>query len=255
MDYPDSSNNKVVAIRFYAELNDFLKNKWKKKSLEFHFKGQVTIKVAIESLGVPHTSVDLILANGQPVDFLYKLQNGDLISVYPEFETFDISEINKLRKKPLRTSRFVADAHLGKLARDLRMLGFDTLFADRIPDNEIITLAAREKRTILTRDRDLLKSDKVDHGYYIRAIGSLDQLKEVITKFDLWTQFKPFTRCLVCNGKLMKISGEKICGEVPPDLTDCFQRFFKCSGCQKIYWEGSHYNRMVEKISRLSERT
>jgi uncharacterized protein len=255
MDYPDSSNNKVVAIRFYAELNDFLKNRCKQKSLEFHFKGQVTIKVAIESLGVPHTSVDLILANGQPVDFLYKLQNGDLISVYPEFETFDISEINKLRKKPLRTSRFIADAHLGKLARDLRMLGFDTLFADRIPDNEIITLATREKRTILTRDRDLLKSDKLDHGYYIRATGCLDQLKEVISKFDLWSQFKPFTRCLVCNGKLENMPEIELHNLVAPDLRDRYQQFFKCSGCQKIYWEGSHYNRMIEKINMLSERT
>jgi uncharacterized protein len=244
---------KKVTFRFYAELNDFLPVKQKQQIFDYYYKGTITVKDAVESMGVPHSSIDLILVNGQPADFSQKLQRDDFVSVFPEFETFDISDINRLRKKPLRTSRFMADAHLGKLARDLRMLGFDTLFANNLPDKEIIALAAREKRTILTRDRDLLKSDKVDHGYYIRAIGCLEQLEEVISKFDLFSQFKPFSRCLVCNGTLEALEKSEIQGLVKPELAVFFSRFFHCPDCKRIYWEGSHFLKMSEKINKLSK--
>ena len=145
----------------------------------------------------------------------------------------------------------MVDAHLGKLSRDLRMLGFDTLFAGKLRDNEIIDIAVRDKRIILTRDRDLLKSDKVDHGYYIRAVNSADQLQEVISKFDLASQCKPFTRCLVCNGILNDVQQEEIKDFVKPELLLVFKDFYRCSDCCRIYWEGSHYNRMTEKINQL----
>jgi uncharacterized protein len=244
---------KKVTFRFYAELNDFLPVKQKQQIFDHYYKGTITVKDAVESLGVPHSSIDLILVNSQPADFLQKLKIDDFVSVFPEFETFDISDINRLRKKPLRTSRFMADAHLGKLARDLRMLGFDTLFANNIPDKEIIALAAREKRTILTRDRDLLKSDHVDHGYYVRAIGTQEQLEEVISKFDLFSQFKPFTRCIVCNGKLENVELSEIQEHIKPETIATFSHFFRCAECEKIYWEGSHFMRMSEKINNLSQ--
>jgi len=238
-------------LRFYSELNDFLRKNLKQKNFEFSFKGQITVKDAIESLGVPHSAVDLVLVNGQSVAFSYKIRQGDQVSIYPEFETFDISEIAMNGKKPLRITRFFVDAHLGKLARDLRMLGFDTLFALGISDHEIISTASNEKRIILTRDRDLLKSDKVDHGYYVRATRSPGQLKEVLAKFDLFSQFKPFTRCLICNGELVETPLDKIRGAVNPDTASIFSIFFQCSLCNRIYWEGSHYEKMKKYIKNL----
>ncbi len=238
-------------IRFYAELNDFLHPSQKHKSFEFFFKGRVTVREAVESLGVPHSAVDLILINGQSAGIAQKVEEGDLISVYPEFETFDISEISEIRKKPLRSSCFIVDAHLGKLTRDLRMLGFDSLFAGKMSDMEIINVSVREKRTILTRDRDLLKSQKVDHGYYVRETRAPDQLREVITRFDLWSQFRPFTRCLVCNGILQEVDREEVIGLVKPELTAVFEDFYRCSECKRIYWEGSHYLKMLERINGL----
>lgn len=238
-------------IRFYAELNDFLHPTRKQRLSEYPYRGVITVKEAIESLGVPHTAVDLVLVNGIPAPLNCRLQQDDLISVYPEFETFDISGISKVRRKPLRISRFMADAHLGKLSHDLRMLGFDTSFAGTLPDEEIIAIAVAEKRTILTRDRELLKSAKVDHGYYVRATVSKVQLEEVVRKFDLWSQFNPFSRCLVCNGELVSVPVEEVRGEISAETSQLFSDFFRCSGCHRVYWEGSHYGDMMNYIKSL----
>jgi uncharacterized protein len=251
MEFTTPEYLRLVSVRFYAELNDFIRPAQRQKQFDFSFKGQMTVKGAIESLGVPHSAVDLVLVNGNPVGFSCLLKQGDYISVYPEFEALDVSGISKNRKKPLRTSRFILDAHLGKLAKKLRMLGFDSLFAREIIDSEIITRACTEKRIILTRDRDLLKSEKVDHGYYIRATDTERQLKEVILKFDLWSQFDPLTRCLVCNGDLEKADISEVSGQINQETATIYNEFFRCSSCKKIYWEGSHYESMKEYIENL----
>lgn len=242
-----------VTIRFYAELNDFIRPVYRHKPSLYLFKGRITVRGAIESLGVPHTAVDLVLVNGRPSGFSRILDHGDHLSVYPEFESFDISGISKNRKRPLRTSRFILDAHLGKLTKKLRLLGFDSLFAGSLRDDEIIDTATAGKRIILTRDRELLKSDRVDHGYYIRSTNTEAQLTEVIAKFDLSSQFDPFTRCLECNGDLGKARLSDVQELIKPDTARFFHEFFRCSACGRIYWEGSHYRSMKEFISKLDK--
>ena len=118
----------VATFRFYEELNDFLPLPDRKQDITVNFKQRGSVKDMIESLGVPHTEIDLILANQEPVDFTYIVRDQDRISVYPMFESLDISPLNRLRPQPLRRTRFVLDTHLGKLAKYLRMLGFDTLY-------------------------------------------------------------------------------------------------------------------------------
>lgn len=250
---PASEYIKTGRFRFYAELNDFLRKEHRQKQFEFSFKGNMTVKDAIESLGVPHTSVDLILVNSQPVGFGHKLKQGDYISVYPEFEVFDISEVSKNGKRPLRKTRFVLDAHLGKLTRKLRLLGFDSVYRNDITDEEIIFIANSEKRIILTRDKGILKSGKVSHGYFIRATHPDDQLKEIIDKFDLRSQFNPFTRCLVCNSELTEVSLTVIRDEINSATATIFKDFYQCTGCKRVYWEGSHFDRMMGFIKEIQE--
>lgn len=243
---------KNVQIRFYAELNDFIRKGFAGKPIDYSFKGTITVKDAIESLGVPHSSVDLVLVNSEPVGFDKILRHGDYVSVYPVFETFDISGIKLNNRKPLRVTRFVVDAHLGRLARNLRMLGFDSVYYPGITDENIINLAEAENRIILTRDKALLKLGRVTHGYYVRATNTHDQLTEVIAKFDLSGQFDPFSRCLVCNGLLEEVDPQDVKDQLPTDTFSIFKNFFRCGSCQKIYWEGSHYEKMREKIGVLS---
>jgi len=242
---------KTISVRFYAELNDFLKTSLRYREFNWTYKGEIKVKGAVESLGVPHSAVDMVLVNGCPAGFQRRLKHGDHLSVFPQFETFDISGISKVRKKPLRNSCFIVDAHLGKLLRDLRMLGFDSTFAGNLPDEKIIETATTEKRIILTRDRELLKSDKVDHGYYVRATNTKAQLEEVVRKFDLWSQFDPFARCLICNGLLKRVPLEEIRDEINPDAARIFSDFYRCCGCHRVFWEGSHYSSMMKFIEKL----
>ena len=243
--------DKYIIIRFYEELNDFLPENKKKTAYALPFFGRPTIKDVIESQGVPHTEIDLILVNGKSVDFEYHINYLDTVSVYPEFELMDITPVLKLRPKPLRKVRFVADAHLGKLARHLRMLGFDTIYGNKIQDDEIIMKSLKEKRIILTRDLGILKNGKVMRGYFIRHQKPVDQCKEVIYKFDLKRQIIPFSRCLECNEMFDKVDKKLLKDKIPERAYQYFEDFYQCVGCRNIYWKGSHYEKMKKMIDIL----
>ena len=153
-----------ATFRFYAELNDFLPPEKRKRDIEYEFFGTPTVKDAIEALGVPHVEVDLVIINGVPVDFSHHLRDGDRVAVYPVFESLDISGVSRLRPKPLREPRFVADVHLGKLVRILRLLGIDVIQPSNPADEELVRISRKEGRILLTRDRHLLKHGKLTHG-------------------------------------------------------------------------------------------
>lgn len=235
-----------ASFRFYEELNDFLPRAKRKKAFNYFFNGNPSIKDPIEALGVPHTEVDLILVNGQSVGFDYRLQEGDIVSVYPVFESIDISPIVKLREKPLRNSTFVVDTHLGKLVKLLRLLGFDSTSSD--DDAEIVHLSIQEKRIILTRNRQLLQRKDITHGYCIRSTNPEQQLKEVLKRFDLHSQIKQFYRCTMCNTIISAIDKSNILHRLKPKTKKSFNEFYYCPGCERIYWKGSHYKKLKKKI-------
>ena len=237
-----------ATFRFYAELNALLPNKNRFKDIRQEFKGRQTVKHLIESLGIPHTQVDLILANGKSVDFKYIPQEGDAISVYPVFESFDISPLIRLRPQPLRETKFVLDGHLGRLASFLRMLGFDTLYRNDFSDTELASTSLNENRILLTRDRGLLKRSLVTHGYLLITRDPRQQLLTVIRRFDLLSSCKQFSRCIACNGLLEPICKIDVINQLEPRTKQYFKVFKHCGNCGKVYWKGSHYDRMVSFI-------
>jgi len=201
---------KTATFRFYAELNDFLPRERRQRPFRHRFRGSPAVKDVIEALGVPHTEVDLILINGSSSNFETPLDDGDYVAVYPVFESLDISSLTRVRQHPLRQTRFILDVHLGRLARLLRLLGFDTRYCNTYTDPEIVAIARREHRIILTRDTNLLKRRTVTHGYWVRATDPIDQAREVLQRFDLREQVLPFSRCLRCNGRLQPVDKEEI---------------------------------------------
>jgi len=245
------SIKKEFTFRFYAELNDFLPPKRKQKAFVQSFKTPITVGETIGSLGIPLSEVDMILVNKTSVDLNHKLKESDYISVFPVFESLDVSATTKIRKMALRTTLFVGDAHLGKLAKYLRMLGFDTIYRSDIDDDEIISVAKKEKRIILTRDKLLLKSKDVSHGYFVRSIEKHEQLREVVKKFDLKSQFKSFTRCMECNSIFIKVEKEEIQNKIDQDIYKIFNEYFYCQNCDKVFWKGSHFKRMETYIREL----
>ncbi|NPV87119.1 MAG: Mut7-C ubiquitin/RNAse domain-containing protein [Anaerolineae bacterium] len=244
---------KQVHIRFYAELNRLLPAEKRQREFVCWIGEGTTVKHLIESLGVPHTEVDLIVVNGVSVGFSFQPQDGDHISVYPEFESMDISPIIHLRPKPLRETRFVLDTHLGRLAAYLRMLGFDTLYRNDYKDEELARISCEEKRVLLTRDRGLLKRKMVSHGYYVRETSAHQQAVEVLRRFQLEGQIKPFERCLKCNGLMRQVDKGAIEGKLPANTRKYYDLFYTCNVCGQIYWKGTHYQRMKTLIERIAQ--
>ncbi len=238
-------------FRFYAELNDFLPLTRQQRTFTYVFDLRAPVKDMIESMGVPHPEVDLILANGESVDFSYSVQNGDRISVYPMFESIDITPVLRVRPKPLRKTRFVLDVHLGRLATFLRMLGFDTLYRNDYDDAELAIISSSEGRILLTRDRGLLKRSIVTHGYCLRTTNPRRQLTEVLSRFDLFGAIHPFQRCLSCNGTLESVAKAAILDRLPPKTRQYYNEFRRCQACDRIYWQGSHYKRMQKFIENV----
>jgi uncharacterized protein with PIN domain len=143
------------------------------------------------------------------------------------------------------------DVHLGKLAQKLRLLGFDTIFRNDLTDHEIVERSLQEQRIILTRDRGILKHRAVTHGYWVRHEDPKEQLKEVVTRLQLENNFQPFTRCSQCNERLFPVDKTLLHDRVALDTLKFFDTFMECQGCQKIYWQGSHYEPICKLIDEL----
>lgn len=240
-----------VEIRFYAELNDFLPPKLRAVAFRHSFWGERSVKDLIEGLGVPHTEVELVLVNGEAVGFGHRLRGGERVAVYPVFEQIDLGEQRILRREPLRNLRFCADAHLGRLARGLRLLGFDTWYEPDADDVKLRLLAVEERRVLLTRDRALLMHGQIERGYWVRATDPRKQLFEIVERFHLEQDSKPFTRCLRCNGVLEEADISSVRGRVPARVLASHECFMLCPQCGRVYWRGSHYDAMAGLLRDL----
>ncbi|MDH3304549.1 MAG: Mut7-C ubiquitin/RNAse domain-containing protein [Gammaproteobacteria bacterium] len=247
---PHSRVSHVIEIRFYAELNDFLSPQRQQRAFNYAFHGTPSVKDTIEAIGVPHTEVDVILVDGCSVGFEHLLQGGERVAVYPVFERYDVSPLTRLRPAPLRITRFVADVHLGLLARHLRLLGFDTAWERDLDDEAIVKIACDEQRIILTRDKGILKNGRVTHGYWLRNTDPIRQLEEVIRAIDLGRNIEPYTRCMECNGVLRQADRSAVAHSVPLQVFLVYRDFRQCRRCHRVYWRGSHLKRLDKIVER-----
>jgi uncharacterized protein with PIN domain len=238
-------------FRFYEELNDFLPPARRKVEFTLNFDRCASVKDMIESLGVPHPEIDLILVNGRSVDFSCRVKDGDRISVYPMFERLDISPLIRLRGRPLRTPRFVVDCNLGRLARYLRLLGLDCLYQNDFSDAEVARIAAHQGRIVLTRDRRLLLRKIITHGLFVREHKPRRQVQEVLARLDLYRQLAPFTRCTHCNALLRPVEKAHIEHRLEPRTRQYYFEFRQCPDCERLYWQGSHHDRAKQLVEAL----
>jgi len=163
----------------------------------------------------------------------------------------DVSPLVRLYPRPLREPRFVLDVHLGRLARTLRLLGFDAVWRNDTTDDELAAISADDERTLLTRDRGLLKRAKVTHGHLVRETDRRRQVVEVLRQFDLFGAITPFGRCLRCNGVLEPVAKAEVEHRLPPRTRREYADFRTCPGCGRVYWKGSHYDRLAALVEDL----
>lgn len=223
----------TASFTFHGNLAQFLPRERRRSSFEYACARAATLKNAIEALGVPHTEAAQFLVNGIPATLNRIVREGDIVEVH--------AWIHQAVPVPLN---FIADAHLGGLARFLRMLGYDTWHENALPDAEIRRLAHDERRIVLTRDRELLKCREIFFGCYVHALRPEAQLREVAVRFDLAAHARPFTLCLCCNLPLDDATEEQVRAYAPGAVLEHYRAFYRCAGCRRIYWEGSHFDRM-----------
>jgi uncharacterized protein len=243
-----------VNVRAYAELNDFLGPESRGVTVRRPFRPHQTVKDVLEAMGIPHTEVDLILVNGNAEDFAHRPTSGDRIAAYPMFEALDIGSTARLRPLPLRDPRFVIDVNLGRLARLLRVLGFDVWWSSDADDQTLADVSLGQQRILLTRDRALLKRRAITHGLFVHSDQAEEQTLEVIRRLDLAQRLAPFTRCVRCNGRLVAVTKDEVIDHLEPLTRQYYDDFSRCTECGRIYWPGSHRARLVSFVEGLRDQ-
>lgn len=242
----------TASFEFRGNLNDFLVHAHRNRRFECACAEAATVKHMIEALGVPHTEVGATTVNDSPASLHYLLQDRDQVTVHPHAAPLRCPDTSLLQAAP---PLFLADAHLGGLARLLRMAGFDTLYDNALHDDEIARIALEEARIILTRDRELLKRRAVSSGCYIRSLQPAEQMREMMARFDLAHCAQPFTLCLHCNQPLAPVDKAAVLDLLPPSVQKCQTAFSRCACCERVYWKGSHWQRMHAMLHALLSET
>lgn len=239
-------------LRFHDRLNDLLPPARRDRTHTHDVTRRAAIKDVIESLGVPHTEVDVILVDGVSVGFEHVLAGGERVEVYPW--TSAPPAARHLRPAPPACPRFVLDAHLGRLAGYLRLLGFDCHYHRDINDAELAAIAEEQARVVLTRDRPLLRRKRIRLAHWVRHTDPWRQVEEVCDEFDLYPAFAPFTRCARCNGRLASVDKAAVAHRLEPLTRRYVETFLECEECGRLYWHGSHVSRLKDRVERLRRR-
>ena len=242
----------TVRLNFQGDLDFFLGSKAAGGIVERRLIEKTSIKDIIESCGVPHPEVDMIRADGRIVGFDHTLSQDADIEVFPVGNGGTIPTEKHLQASQI--SAFVVDGHLGKLARNLRLLGFDVAYEQKASDRQLLDLMIRETRALLTRDRRLLMHAIVQHGYCPRSQNAEEQTIEVIRRFELFGAIAPFTRCLRCNVRLEDAAKAEIIEKLEPLTKIYYNQFRRCPGCKQIYWAGSHFEKLQKRLEMIREQ-
>ncbi len=231
----------TAQFRFHGDLVPLLKEDQQDGYFDYPFQGSQSAKHLVESVSVPHTEVGALWVDGRAAGLEAIIQDGEQVDVFPCLPLLE----------PEPDARFILDNHLGRLAASLRMLGFDCLYRNDYQDEELAAVAAAEQRILLTRDRRLLMRKSVLRGRLLRSKLAEEQLGEILQRYTLRAILQPFRRCIRCNGLLEKVEKAEIDGQLQPLTRQYFEEFKRCAACGQVYWPGSHYTRMLDRIARL----
>jgi hypothetical protein len=239
----------TVRLNVHGDLDFFFGARTSAGRVERHLSEKTSVKDVIESCGIPHPEVDLILVDGKAVDFGYALTSDVEIDLYPPGIQFQHYSDKRLQAHAIIA--FVADGHLGKLVRDLRLVGIDVSYDPMAEDRQLVEIASRSNRALLTRDRRLLMHAAVQHGYYLRSQNPLEQTIEVLQRFNLGSVLSPFSRCLRCSALLEPAEKENVIGQLEPLTKIYYDEFRRCTGCAQVYWSGSHFTKLQKRLEQI----
>jgi len=242
-----------TTYHFHGDLHRLLRQRWRgRQPIALPVTRSASIKDVMESFGLPHTEVDRITCNGRITDFCQRVEASQRFDIHPIPCPWDTSIPTLLRPKPLPSLRFIVDVNVGRLARYLRMAGLDTLYDPSWDERRILREIQKNRCLLLTRNLDLLKRNQVEFGRYIRATTPEEQLREILELFGGTAAPNPLSRCLECNTLLQPVRKEDILHRLEPLTIEYFSLFSLCPHCDKIYWHGTHVDRMLQSLHRAN---
>jgi uncharacterized protein with PIN domain len=233
----------------------FLPKALRADRLECTWAEKRSVKDLLESYGIPHTEIGCIKVGEQDVGFSYHVADGDYVEVYGVAAFRKSDGPRSLQPAVHDAPRFVCDVHVEKLARRLRLLGFDVLFNNDRAGDAVAALAESESRILLTRDRRLLMRNTVTLGMHVWNDDPDEQVLEVLGKLAAFDWPEPFGRCTVCNGQLRSIEPDtpayaEAIAEAPPRVRAWRTEFDRCTRCKKLYWKGTHFEKLRAMVNR-----
>lgn len=240
-----------ILFRFYAELNEHLSPERRQHDFTHAVAEGTTVGEAITTLGIPENQIELLLVNGESAGVSHVLKEGDRVSVYPVFDAMDVGSVTKMEARPARRTRFVLDVHLGKLAHHLRMLGFDAAYRNNFTPAEMVRIASAEDRILLSKSKGLVEHPSLTASYRVQSSDPREQLLEVLRRFDLVSLVNPFTRCLHCNAPVDPIPKSDVLDLLPEKSRATYNEFTTCPSCGRVYWKGSHVERMRKYMEEV----
>jgi uncharacterized protein with PIN domain len=241
----------IATVHFHDSLQDLLRPRQQAFQQRIEFKGRQTIKHLVESLGVPHTEIGQLQAKATEIGFGYLVKNRDMVDAFPATPERDHLSGMFSNGRMVIPARFILDNHLGKLANDLRLLGIDALYSNQYDDRELAENAVSRDLILLSRDRQLLMRKSIQYGYLVRSLYPDEQLREILERFDLFSKIQLFERCARCNTMLEPVEKQEIEHRLEPLTKEYFFDFKICPGCSQIYWQGSHIERILNRLDMV----
>ena len=229
----------VLTVEVHPDLRFLLPARRRGAAVPTSPSGTDTVGHVVESLGIPLTEVGSLVLDGADVPPAARARPG----------TLGVSPV--ARPAHEAPPRFLADVHLGSLARKLRLLGIDTAYVPGADDDELVVRAAVQDRVLLTKDRQLLCRRALPHGALVRGTGATEQLDDVLDRFA--PDLNPWTRCAACNGLLAPTPRESVADRLPAGTRRTYEEFVACERCAHVYWHGAHSRRLEALVARAVE--
>jgi uncharacterized protein len=230
----------TARVRVAPELRFLLSARHRSGDVSVRLDGTSSVLHVVESLGVPRTETGSLLVDGRAVAAGYRPGDGDQVCVLP------VS-----RPQRLAEPGFLLDVHLGTLARRMRLVGLDAAYRNHAGDDELLAEAVSQRRTLLTRDRGLLRRRALPAGAYVRGEHANDQLTDVLDRFA--PPLAPWTRCLRCNGMLEQVPLDAVAHLLKPGTRRSYTSFVRCLDCGRPYWRGAHANRLDATVTQAHQ--
>ena len=238
-----------LTLVFFGNNKELLQVPTSQGKILYHLNRRASIKDIVEAVGVPHTEICRLVYSGNEISFHYIPSGDEEILIYPFDKQNNWRAPSVLRPQPFDRLKFLVDMTALKLARNLRMAGLDTATVVGKKLKDIVKMASSEKRIVITKNRELVKIGDLLYGQLLRSDDHRKQLLEVEERYDIKAVAKPMSRCLVCNEILLEVPKKNILHRLEPLTRKYYTTFKECALCRKIYWPGSHHDRMIEAFN------